>query len=412
MIAKIKKKLISKDAKVLLENFISLSALQLVSMVLPLITLPYILRVIGFEKYGVIMFSAALIAYFTSLTDFSFKYTATRDVAVFKNSQRKLNIIYSKVLSIKLIFLLISFLFIGIIVYAYPPFYQNRLIYFLTMPMLLGNVLFPEWFFQGIEKMKYITILNVGIKVFFTLGIFLFIKNEGDFWVYPLLNSAGFVVAGIIGQVILVRKYKLQFLILKKKTLWSTIENNSPIFINQFLPTLYNNTSTFLLGLLTNNTMVGIYEAIKVVINLCIKLIETLSRVFFPFLNRKKNAFSAYAKLMYFVAIVMFIGCLVLYKFVFWYLTITHESAFLILAILTFGVVGYAMYDIYGINYYIIRRQDKLVMNNTLIASIAGFILAFPLIYYWGIIGAAVNLSLARWLMGGGLWYKYIKEEL
>src|SRR5690606_19313003 len=119
MINKLKNKFKSKDAKTLLENFISLSALQLIGMFLPLITLPYILRVIGFEKYGIIVFASSLIAYFTGLTDFSFQITAVRDVAVFKNSQKKLNIIYSKVITVKAIFLLLSIFLISLIVLLY-----------------------------------------------------------------------------------------------------------------------------------------------------------------------------------------------------------------------------------------------------------------------------------------------------
>lgn len=407
MFKKIKELFKGKDAKVLLENFISLSSLQLIGMILPLITLPYVLRVLGFENYGIIVFAASLIAYFSAFTDFSFKYTATRDVAVFRDSPKKLNLIYSKVITIKTIFLLLSFLIITAIVYCYQPFYENRLVYFLTVPMLLGQALFPDWFFQGIEKMKYITYLNIGIKLFFTICIFIFIKEKSDYWIYPLLQSAGFVGAGIAGQFILVKKYKLKFFWLKPAMIKNTIQSNTPIFINQFVPTLYNNTSTFLLGILTNNTSVGIYEAIKTIVNLCITFIEILSRVFFPFLNRKKHAFVKYKKMMIGVSIVLTLSCLLSYKLVFWYLNIDYNNAFYILAILNFGIIGYTLYNIFGINYFIIKRQDKLVMKNTIISSLVGFVLAFPLIYYFGIIGAAINLSLARWFMGGGLWYKY-----
>ena len=399
-----------KDAKVLLENFISLSSLQLIGMILPLITLPYVLRVLGLENYGAIVFAASLIAYFSALTDFSFKYTATRDVAIFRNSPKKLNLIYSKVIIIKALFLILSFLIITIVVYSYQPFYDNKLIYMLTAPMLLGQALFPDWFFQGIEKMKYITFLNIGIKLFFTICIFIFIREKSDYWIYPLLQSAGFIGAGIVGQFILMKKYKLKFLWLKPRILKQTIKSNIPIFINQFIPTLYNNTSTFLLGILTNNTNVGIYNAIKTVIGLCISLIEILSRVFFPFLNRKKEAFGKYKNMMLIVSVGLTMLSLVSYKFVFWYLNIKEDNAFMVLAILASGLIGYTLYNIFGVNYFIIKRQDKLVMNNTIKSSILGFVLAFPLIYYFGIIGAAINLSLARWMMGGGLYLKYIKK--
>ena len=205
----------NKDNRTLLENFFSLSALQLVGMILPLITLPYVLRVFGFSNYGYCVFAASLVAYFSALTDFSFKYTATRDVAIFRNSPQKLNLIYSKVLTIKTIFLLLSYLILTVVVCSYSPFYEDRLIYGLTAPILLGQVLFPEWFFQGIEKMKYITFLNLGIKIFFTACIFIFITEESDYWIYPLLQSAGFIGAGIVGQIILLRKYKLKFLLVE-----------------------------------------------------------------------------------------------------------------------------------------------------------------------------------------------------
>lgn len=408
MFKKYLNKLKSADGKVILENFISLSALQLVGMILPLLTLPYILRVIGFDKYGLIVFSSSLVAYFTSLTDFSFQVTATRDVAVFKHSPKKLDIIYSKVLIIKLLFLLVSWTIIGTIVCSFTSFFEHWEIYLYTSLSLLGYVFFPEWFFQGIEKMRYITYLNLGVKLFFTLCIFIFIREESDYWIYPLLQSMGFIGAGAIGQYILVRKYKLNFMWLPFKTIFKTIKTNTPIFINRFVPTLYNNTSTFLLGLLAAKQYVGIYQAILIIINLSIALIEVASRVFFPFLNRKKEAFNEYKKMMLIAVSVIAISILVFNKIIFWYLDVTYEHAFLILAILTCGLFGYTLSNIFGLNYFIVHRKDKLVMQNTLIASLIGFMLAYPLISYYSILGAAINLSLSRCLMGGGLYYKYL----
>ncbi len=285
-----------KDAKVLLENFFSLSALQLVGMVLPLITLPYLLRVLGFSNYGIVILAASLVAYFQSITDYSFKITATRDVAVFRNSPKKLNIIYSKVLMVKGMFLILSFLVLTAIILLYPPFYEERTVFFLTMPLLLGYGLFPEWFFQGIEKMKYISILNISIKLFFTICVFIFITEKEDYWIYPLLQSAGFIGAGLVGQYILIKKYKLKFRWLRFKMIRNTIKDNFPIFINQFLPNLYNNTNTLLLGIFTTTYLVGIYDALKKIIDLCVMILNVVSRVFFPFLNRRKDAFPKYRK--------------------------------------------------------------------------------------------------------------------
>jgi PST family polysaccharide transporter len=409
VINKVKKAFSSKEGKTILENLISLSALQLIGMLLPLITLPYVLRVVGFENYGVIVLSTSLVAYFQALTDFSFKITATRDVAVFRDRPRKLNIIYSRVLSVKFLFLLFSYIVIFSIVFSVPKFHEHLTIYFLSSLMLLGYAVFPEWFFQGVEKMKYITFLNLGIKIFFTVFVFVLIRKKEDYWIYPLLQSLGYIGAGLIGQYIMLRKYKLRFIFLPLKSIVNTIRNNFPIFINQFVPNLYNNTSVFLLGILTNTTLVGIYNAILVVVNLLVTLLEILSRVFFPFLNRNKEKFSVYAKLALSVSIVLVLGVVIFHRFIFWYLNISYDQAFLVLVILSIGILGYCLYNVFGMNYFIIHRQDKVVMWNTIFSSLTGLVLAYPLITYFGVVGAAINLTLCRWLMGGGLMFRYFR---
>lgn len=412
MIEKIKKVLENKNHKALLSNFFSLSALQVAGMILPLITLPYILRVIGFNNYGIIVLATSLIAYFQSVTDFSFKITATRDVAISRDSPRKLNIIYSKVLIIKFILLLVSFSIITSIVFLYPPFREEKLIFFLSMPLLLGYALFPEWFFQGIEKMEYISFLDIGIKVFFTICIFIFIKEKEDYWIYPLLQSAGYIGGGLVGQFLLIKKYKLKFVWLKRRIIKNTLIKNYPIFVNQFVPTLYNNTTTLLLGILGTSQMVGIYAAIKKIIDIAIRLLNIISRVFFPFLNRNYRAFGTYKKLILYSTISLSVLIIVFNQLIFWYLNIEYPQAIFILLILVIGIVGFSLYDIYGLNHFIIKRKDKIVMANTLKASIIGLVLAFPLIHFFGILGAAINLTAGRLIMGGGLYLKYLKTNL
>ncbi len=400
-----------KDAKLLLENFVSLSALQLVSMLLPLVTLPYLLRVLGFSNYGIVILATSLIAYFQSATDYSFKITATRDVAVFQKSPKKLNLIYSKVLMVKGVFLSISLLVLYTIVMLYPPFYKERTVFFLTIPLLLGYSLFPDWFFQGIEKMKYISLLNIGIKIFFTICVFVFINKQEDYWMYPLFQSTGYIAAGLVGQYILVKKYGLKFRWLRIKMIINTIRENFPIFINQFLPNLYNNTNVLLLGVFTTTYMVGVYDALKKILDLCAAFLNTVSRVFFPFLVKNKDLFFKYRNIMLLLGLVLTLLPIVANPLVFWYLDLDYDNSLIILTILSLSLIGYTVYDIYGLNYFIIHRKDKLVMNNTVLSSLLGFVLAFPLIYFFNILGAAISLMIARFLMGGGVLIKYLKTE-
>src|SRR5690606_30589747 len=117
--------------------------------------------------------------------------------------------------------------------------------------------------------------------------------------------------------------------------------------INQFLPNLYNNTSTFLLGIMTNNTLVGIYDAVRKIINLGSTLMDIVSRVFFPFISRRKDAFDKYKTLMTYVGVLLTILPIVFYKVILWYLNIQYENIFAVLTILSIGLFFLSLYNIY-----------------------------------------------------------------
>ena len=98
----------------------------------------------------------------------------------------------------------------SIIVFSFKKFKQDWLIYYLDFGMVLGQTLFPICFFQGMERMKYITFLNVFAKLIFTIAIFIFVKRSSDYLYVPLLNSLGFILAGILALFLHVSNYLLQ----------------------------------------------------------------------------------------------------------------------------------------------------------------------------------------------------------
>jgi len=408
LVKKIKQKFSSKDAKALLENFISLSALQIIGMALPFVTLPYVLKVFGYDKYGLIVFANSLVLYFTSLTDYSFRITAVREVAVNRDNKEELNKIYSKVLVVKGIFLVVSLLILTLVIFIYKPFYQELSVYLGSSLMLVGYALFPEWFFQGIEKMRYITYLNLGIKLFFTLCVFVFIREESDYWLYPLLQSAGFIGAGIIGQWMLMKTYKLKFKSLSIDETKTVIVNNFPIFVNQFVPTLFNNTTVFIMGFLIPKASLGVFDIVRKIVSLKGVLIGIVSKVFYPFLSRNKDKFNVYAKynLLGFAAI--FIGMLIVYP-IFQYVFNISGEGFPIYVLLCIGMFFIGIESIYGLNYLFVHSHDKVVLKITVISSLIGFALAYPLILFYGIVGGAVNIALCQTIMGGLSYYYYLK---
>ena len=179
-----------KDKKILLSNFFSLTLLQVFTYLLPLITLPYLVRVLGTEKFGLVMFAQAFILFFSILVDYGFNLSATREISLHRDYKKKLTEIFSSVMTIKFILLAISFVALSIILVLFKKFSNDVDLYYLTFLWIIGHAIFPIWYFQGLEKMKYITIINIISRLIFTIAIFIFIKHESNYILVPIINAS------------------------------------------------------------------------------------------------------------------------------------------------------------------------------------------------------------------------------
>ena len=158
IIAKIKG---SKDEKVLLSNFAYLSLLQVAGYVFPLLTLPYLARVIGASGFGKIAFASAIMVWIQTVADWGFNYTATRDVARCRDDKQRVSEIFSNVFWARCLLMAVSFVVLMALVFAIPKLRAEADVILVSFLMIPGHILFPDWFFQAIERMKYITILNL-----------------------------------------------------------------------------------------------------------------------------------------------------------------------------------------------------------------------------------------------------------
>lgn len=405
------KKVFSEENKVVANNFFFLFLLKGVDFLIPLLTLPYLLRVIGNDGYGQIMFALALINYFISFAYYGFNLTGTRFVASNKKSSKRLQYIYTVVNSTRAFLCLVSSLLIILLVLIFPIFRMDWALYILFIPMIWGGALISDWMYQGIERMKYIALLNTGIRLMFLIAVFTFIHDKEDLWVYPLSLSTAYILCAIVSHYILKQILGLKLRLCSLKHIINRIKIDFPIFINQFVPTLYNNTSGFVLGLVAPMSVVGIYHAIKKIADLFVTLSDLFTRAIYPNIIQNQRKFLNYSRIMIATGFLYCLLPIIFAKLVFIYLNMPLEENIIILIVLMTGVFGVVLYDVYGVNYLIARRYDKDVMHNTLFASLFSFILAYPMIKYMGIWGAAINLTLARILMGSGVIIRYKRIE-
>lgn len=401
-IKELKKRILrSKEGETVLVNFGYLTLLQIAGYVFPFITMPYLARIIGANGFGKIAFAAAIITWIQTIADWGFNYSATRDVAKIKNNKDEVSKVFSNVLWARLFLVLVSFVVLCIAVCIIPSFHRNWDIIFVTFLLVPGHVLFPDWFFQALERMKYTTILNVVIKLLFTVAVFLFIHEPNDYIFQPLFTSIGYALCGIYSILLITKKWGYKILKPNFTNIIMTISNSTNVFINNIVHNLYFSLSVIILGVFCGSAANGILDAANKFIGIAIQLLSTLVRAFFPFLSRRIDKHSFFNKLYLYVSIVMSISlCALAPELIHLFFTPEFEESILVLQILAISIIFVGLYNSFGINYLLLVGKERELRNISLCCSCLGFAISFPLMYYFSYIGAAIMIATTRILLG------------
>jgi PST family polysaccharide transporter len=287
MLTKIKNIANTEDKKRLLSNFFSLSILQAFTYILPLLTLPYLVRVLGVEKFGLVMFAQSFIMFFNILVDYGFNLSATREVSIYRDDKEKLTEIFSSVMSIKAMLIFISFFILTIVVFSFEKFSNDWELYYLSFLVVIGNAMFPIWYFQGMEKMKYITIVNIASKLIFTILIFVVIQEPSDYLYVPILNGFGFIIGGGISLWIIFKNFRESFILQKISILKKYFQSGYIIFISTVYISFYRILPISILGIINNMESVAIYSIAEKIIRAIISLYQPFVNTFFPYISKQ-----------------------------------------------------------------------------------------------------------------------------
>lgn len=396
----------SKDGKTVFANFGYLSLLQVAGYVFPLISMPYLARVIGADGFGKIAFASAIVVWIQTISDWGFNLTATRDVAQNRDNKELVSRIFSNVLWARSVLTLLSGIILLLVVLLVPYLRENADIIFVTFLLVPGYILFPEWFFQAIEKMKYTTFFNLFLKLVFTVAVFVFIHKREDYLIQPLLTTIGYLLCGFGALYLIFKKWGYTLCKPQWSEIFKTIRNSTDVFINNLMPNLYNSFSVMLLGFFGGSTANGIYDGGNRFPVIFYQFQSVLSRAFYPFLSRRPDKHSFYAKLNIVSALIGAVFLILLSPLVIKImLGDEFEKSVVVMQILSFSVVFLAMDYTYGTSFLIIKHKEKPLRNLTFVSSIVGMGVAIPLVYKFSYIGAAITVLLCRGMLGVGSYF-------
>jgi len=393
------------------DNFVALVVLQFINTVLPLLLIPYLIRILGLEGFGIYSFVLAIILYGVKMSDYGFDLSATYHISLHRDNQSKLNEVFSSVLSIKFLIALGYLIFLSMVVFFVDKLFIYKELIFLAFGMIFGQVMIPLWFFQGMEKMRYIMYLNGLLKLLFVVAVFLFVKEKSDLYLLMILNSLSSMVVGAIAFYVVQKKFHVHFSFQVWDKLWFYLKDGWYIFTSKFAVEFYTTANIIILGFFTTPLVVGYYAVSVKIIHAIGSLLDPLTRTVYPYLvNVYKDSNENFIRRNKQLGVVIFMVMLPVALLVGYFSDLILELItgeipaplnVQILQVFSIALVVY-LYGSQFTNMLVTIKQTKF-LNKILFLTAGVNILVSPiLLYFFGVMGMVwLSVSLAYFLMIG-----------
>lgn len=249
-----------KSNNLFFKNFTYLSFVEIINIVVPFITLPYLITTLGRENYGLVIFAQAIIYYFLIFQNFGLNTYAIKEVSVNSKNNNKLSAIISNIIIVKSLLFLILLGLLFILTLIFPFLKENIFLLIFSLWICLFDIIFPKWYFQGIEKMKYITIVFFFSKITSLALIFIFIKKPDDYIKVPIIYALGAVIPGLISLIKIFKKDKLKFEFVSIASLAKTIKNSTTFFISEVSVAVFANSNKVIIGSVLGMVELAYYD--------------------------------------------------------------------------------------------------------------------------------------------------------
>lgn len=393
-----------KDKKVVAHNFLSLLVLQGANYILPLLILPFLVRILGAEKFGLVMFAQSLSTFLTVFVDFGFNISGTREISIARANKEKIGKIFLAIMIIKIFLIIVAFVILYTIVSVFTRFQIDSEVYLLSFGVVIGQALFPVWFFQGIEKMKVVTFINILAKLIFTLLVFILIKTETDYYKVPIYNSLGFIVSGIIGFALSFKYFTFkmpEFNLMKQ-----LFVDSSSLFVSNFATSLYTASNVFILGLFSGNVLAGVYSSMEKLILAVKNIYVPLYQALYPWVARLKDKEKGEVirKLTLPVFTISTLITIIILIFANKVLIIVYDDLLIssyvnVFRILSFISVFSGLNMLYNMLYFPSVKRYKVRMNILIFGGLFNMIMNLVFVQFYNIYGMAIIVSITELIL-------------
>lgn len=392
------------NKKTITSNYIYNLIYQMLILIIPLLTIPYLTRVLGTENLGIYSYTYSIVTIFFLLSSLGINTYGQREIAYRQDDIKERTKFFYELMIIKIFSSVISILLLLIfsnITYRYSIYYQIFILY------VFANVFDITWLYQGMEDFKSVSLRNIVIKIIYFFSIFILINDKNDLWLFILLFSLSTMITNI-SFWINIKKYIGT--LPKKIEPKSHIKNVILFFIPQIASLIYTVLDKTMIGIIDGNmSNVYFYEQASYIDKTILMLITTagtvmISRMSYSYKNKDLKQINFYMKgviefVWLFGCALLFGICSVIENLVPWFYGTNCLPIIKLVYFLSPLIIIIGLNNVIGIQYLIPTNQQNKYIFAVMIGAVINFIMNLIFISYYGVIGAAIASVSAEFII-------------
>ena len=270
----------------LAKDSLILFGVQISGYVLPLVTLPFLTRVLGPANFGLTALGTALALYFVVVTDWGFAVTGTRQIAIVQDDHDRVSKFYSTIMACKVSLMTLCFFAMIALVMAIPKLRAFWPLYFVSFLQVVGSCFSPNWLLQGMQRMRYIAYSDYGAKVISVILIFALVRRSSDYMLVAALQSGGFLVSALIGLIIVFWKLRVRIVRPAFADMRGSFIMGWPVFLSMASMTAMSSTNTMIVGTMASTADVGFLSAAQRLIIATRSLTNPIAGAVYPHISK------------------------------------------------------------------------------------------------------------------------------
>lgn len=275
-------KMLFKSNKVVVENYFFMTVLQVLNTLFYVLIYPYLIRTLGAESYGLYVFAMSIVTYFVSFVGFGFDLPAVKIIAQYPTDEKLKAHTLSCIYTAKIYLEILSLIVFSIIIFSVPYLRNNWALLFICFSQTLTNIIFPQWYFQGLQKMRIVTYVQLGLKLISLPFIFLTIHTSNDINAFALIASIT-SIAGGFGAAVIIRFYdRIRIQLMPFGAVKKWFAEATPFFLSSSASLIKEQSVAILIGVFFGMKDVAIYDLANKIVAVPRLLLTSINGALFP----------------------------------------------------------------------------------------------------------------------------------